>query len=301
MSNLYKNIECLCAQNNLNITQLCREINVSRSTLSELSAGRTKDLSSVVKRKIAQYFLVNIEFLDQENYDIPCPECGFQYSPSITGDRKKHQDRHIKWKKAVEKYGFCWNGIYRANCKSKVYDLLSDKEISLEKKITYYTALLKGYFSRAIEALDYDLNRSFEEYASAFIKQENNCFPKKGSSEYKELLKLFGEKSANLTGTYYADSKVIPCAKEPLPLNGAGTSTAAKLSEREIAVALAYRNCPAAQPSIDYILGLNQDEHQDISVAAKGGHFTAVADKAKTDSAVSEAFEELNEQIKKKY
>jgi transcriptional regulator with XRE-family HTH domain len=71
MSNLYKNIECLCAQNNLNITQLCREINVSRSTLSELSAGRTKDLSSEVKRKIAQYFLVNIEFLDQENYDIP--------------------------------------------------------------------------------------------------------------------------------------------------------------------------------------------------------------------------------------
>lgn len=93
------------------------------------------------------------------------------------------------------------------------------------------------------------------------------------------------------------DYPYIATANNAMRLN---TQTA-ELSEREIAVALAYRNCPAAQPSVDYILGLNQDEHQNISVAAKGGHFTAVADKAKTDSAVSEAFEELNEQIKKKY
>lgn len=73
------------------------------------------------------------------------------------------------------------------------------------------------------------------------------------------------------------------------------------LSEHEVEVALAYRNHPAEQTAVDRILEINWDEYENISVAAKGGHFTAVADKAKTDSAVSEAFEELNEQIKKKY
>lgn len=109
------------------------------------------------------------------------------------------------------------------------------------------------------------------------------------------LAKYFGVSIDYLVGN--TDYPYIATANKAMPLNAQAT----ELSEREIAVALAYRNCPAAQPSIDYILGLNRDERQDISVAAKGGHFTAVADKAKTDSAVSEAFEELNEQIKKKY
>ena len=109
------------------------------------------------------------------------------------------------------------------------------------------------------------------------------------------LATYFGVSIDYLVGN--TDYPYIATANKAMPLNAQAT----ELSEREIAVALAYRNCPAAQPSIDYILGLNRDEHQDISVAAKGGHFTAVADKAKTDSAVSEAFEELNEQIKKKY
>lgn len=109
------------------------------------------------------------------------------------------------------------------------------------------------------------------------------------------LSAYFGVSIDYLVGN--TDYPYIATANNAMRLN----TQAAELSEREIAVALAYRNCPAAQPSVDYILGLNQDEHQNISVAAKGGHFTAVADKAKTDSAVSEAFDELNDQIKKKY
>lgn len=109
------------------------------------------------------------------------------------------------------------------------------------------------------------------------------------------LAKYFGVSIDYLVGN--TDYPYIVTVNNAMRIN----TQAAELSEREIAVALAYRNCPAAQPSVDYILGLNQDEHQNISVAAKGGHITAVADKAKTDSAVSEAFDELNDQIKKKY
>lgn len=214
MSNLYKNIECLCAQNDSNVTQLCKEVGISRSTLSELSAGRTKDLSSEVKRKIAQYFWVNVEFLDKEYSNVPCPECGLQYHAGSASEENTHSKRHMKWKKAVEKYGFCWNAVYRSAVKSKVYDLLAEPGLPSSKKVDCFKVLLKTYFSRALETVDYDTNRSFNEYAAAFVKQENGCFPKKSSDEYKKLLDIFGEKTANLNGTYFADSDNIPFERE---------------------------------------------------------------------------------------
>lgn len=87
----------------------------------------------------------------------------------------------------------------------------------------------------------------------------------------------------------------------PFSLNKASQASSPEFTDQEIIVALAYRNHPAEQTAVDRILEINWDEYENISVAAKGGHFTAVADKAKTDSAVSEAFDELNDQIKKKY
>ncbi|MBQ9384673.1 MAG: helix-turn-helix transcriptional regulator [Ruminiclostridium sp.] len=63
MSNLYNKIENLCNQANITITQLCKELNISRSSLSELNAGRTKQLSVAVMRKISEYFNVSVDWL----------------------------------------------------------------------------------------------------------------------------------------------------------------------------------------------------------------------------------------------
>ena len=56
MADMYSKIEQLCKENNTNITAMCRLLDISRSTLSELKAGRTKTLSAEYTTKIASYF-----------------------------------------------------------------------------------------------------------------------------------------------------------------------------------------------------------------------------------------------------
>lgn len=68
---MYNRINQLCKENHTNITALCRILNISRSTLSELKSGRTKTLSAEYASKISQYFHVTVDYLlgktDQKN------------------------------------------------------------------------------------------------------------------------------------------------------------------------------------------------------------------------------------------
>ena len=63
MADMYSKIEQLCKENNTNITAMCRLLDISRSTLSELKAGRTKTLSAEYTTKIASYFQVSVDYL----------------------------------------------------------------------------------------------------------------------------------------------------------------------------------------------------------------------------------------------
>ncbi len=60
---MFATIESLCKAQNINITKMCADLNISRSTLTELKTGRTKELSSQNLVKIAKYFDVSIDFL----------------------------------------------------------------------------------------------------------------------------------------------------------------------------------------------------------------------------------------------
>lgn len=63
MDNLYKRIESLCKMKNVNITQMCRETNISRSPLNSLKQGITQKLSSDKLQRIAEYFGVTVDYL----------------------------------------------------------------------------------------------------------------------------------------------------------------------------------------------------------------------------------------------
>ena len=63
MSELYNKIEMLCKENNTDVTKMCREINIPRSSLSELKAGRVKSISIERIEAIADYFGVTADFL----------------------------------------------------------------------------------------------------------------------------------------------------------------------------------------------------------------------------------------------
>lgn len=63
MSNLYNKIEELCKKKKVNITTMCKEASVSRGSLTDLKAGRSKNLSSDAIVKISKYFGVPIDYL----------------------------------------------------------------------------------------------------------------------------------------------------------------------------------------------------------------------------------------------
>ena len=59
----YVLIEELCKKNGVNITTLCRECKIPRSSLTDYKMGRIKSLSIGTLCKIADYFDVSVEFL----------------------------------------------------------------------------------------------------------------------------------------------------------------------------------------------------------------------------------------------
>lgn len=63
MSEMYKRIEDLCKQKGISVTFMCKEADIKRSCLSELSSGRTKQLSSENLSKIAFYFGISTDEL----------------------------------------------------------------------------------------------------------------------------------------------------------------------------------------------------------------------------------------------
>ncbi|MGI6279559.1 MAG: helix-turn-helix domain-containing protein [Acutalibacteraceae bacterium] len=60
---IYDLIEELCIKKNINITTMCRECNIPRSTLTDYKKGRIKSLSLDTLCKIADYFGVTVEYL----------------------------------------------------------------------------------------------------------------------------------------------------------------------------------------------------------------------------------------------
>lgn len=60
---MYNRIESLCKERGTNITAMCRELEIARSSLSELKQGRTKSLSYEYISKIARYFGVESDYI----------------------------------------------------------------------------------------------------------------------------------------------------------------------------------------------------------------------------------------------
>lgn len=74
MYDLYERIESLCKREGITISEMCRNLMINRSSLSELKQGRSKSLSADKVAKIAEYFNVSARFLlgltdDQINYN----------------------------------------------------------------------------------------------------------------------------------------------------------------------------------------------------------------------------------------
>ena len=60
---LYERIITLCAQRNIAPGKLCTDLRISRGIITDLKAGRKKDLYATTAYKIAKYFGVSVGYL----------------------------------------------------------------------------------------------------------------------------------------------------------------------------------------------------------------------------------------------
>lgn len=65
MSTMYDRIETLCREQGLDITKMCRELGIPRSSLSELKSGRAKSISADKVAKIAEFFSVPAVYITE--------------------------------------------------------------------------------------------------------------------------------------------------------------------------------------------------------------------------------------------
>ena len=63
MSAIYTRISTLCDQKGITGNKLCSDLAISRSIITDLKAGRKKDLYATTAYKIAKYFGVSVGYL----------------------------------------------------------------------------------------------------------------------------------------------------------------------------------------------------------------------------------------------
>lgn len=73
MANSYKIIEYLCSREGVKPGKLCSDIGISRGILSDLKAGRTKELSAPNMQKIANYFNVSTDIFNDGAFEETLP------------------------------------------------------------------------------------------------------------------------------------------------------------------------------------------------------------------------------------
>lgn len=63
MCTLYNRIQALCSDKGVSGSRMCLDLGLSKSTLSDIKAGRKKGISTTTAQKIATYFDVSVGFL----------------------------------------------------------------------------------------------------------------------------------------------------------------------------------------------------------------------------------------------
>lgn len=74
MTATYERIDELCRKKGITVTDLCKECQIPRASLSDYKMGRIKSLSALTLSKISEYFGVSVEFLLSGEQQLPDEE-----------------------------------------------------------------------------------------------------------------------------------------------------------------------------------------------------------------------------------
>ena len=65
MDNMYEHIAALCKSKGVSVTQMCRDLGITRSVLTELKNGRTQRLSIKYTKLILEYFNIDMTVFER--------------------------------------------------------------------------------------------------------------------------------------------------------------------------------------------------------------------------------------------
>lgn len=222
MDNLYDYIEQKAKEAGYkNITEFCKSAEIPRATMSELKAGRTKQLSAKTATAVSNKLRIPLSaLLNAEEYNpmVSCEECGVTFNENDKDDVLEHAKRHLKWAEAEKKFGFCWGYQRREDLKSEARQIRDNPEAPLPVRIEAELTVLKALFSRSLESSDYNLNHvDFPTYISMMLKQGNGENGISGDV-YDNLVSEYGTKPGIKSGTYYKTD--TPETKKDTTLSG---------------------------------------------------------------------------------
>lgn len=81
MSTLYENIRNLCSEKNIKPGRMCVDLDLSKSLMTDLKAGRKKTIRADTAQKIADYFGVTVDRV-----------LGAEKAPATEGEGIKYAD-----------------------------------------------------------------------------------------------------------------------------------------------------------------------------------------------------------------
>ena len=83
MSTLYENIRNLCSEKNIKPGRMCVDLDLSKSLMTDLKAGRKKTIRADTAQKIADYFGVTVDrVLGAEKEPAAPKDDGLNYTDS---------------------------------------------------------------------------------------------------------------------------------------------------------------------------------------------------------------------------
>lgn len=198
---MYERFKKLLDDSGCRASDVARSTGISQVVFSEWKKGKSSPKQDK-KDRIANFFKVDKNIFSdyEQSY---CLECGNQLSMIGDGDNY-HDVEHDKWKRAVEKFGFCWSYPVLENAKSIARTDLLNGNLEFDEKISANIDIFKALFSRSLSANDYSLNHvKFNSYVAMLLNQEQ--FEKSIDKDvYTELIKMYGTSNGINEGeTYY--------------------------------------------------------------------------------------------------
>lgn len=125
-------------------------------------------------QKIANVLEVPCDYLKGNISSIVCPECETNYDPINKQSCIFHEHQHEKYRKAITKYGFCFNSEECRNKMSSDMTIMSDSqkypiEIVADAYIDYLKTKLSNLLRNSDYCIPYD---SFDDYVKTQIVED---------------------------------------------------------------------------------------------------------------------------------